>query len=108
MNPDIVRKIMAERDRQDDKWGADRMLEDSLWLTILAEEVGECAKGILKHHTPEMLEQEVVQVAAVAVAWLECFANEKVVCHYCGEVHKMATTTVFVGDSGRCVYRADE
>ena len=39
--------IYHERIRQDEKWGADRSLHPSLWLTILVEEVGEVAEAIL-------------------------------------------------------------
>jgi len=62
--------IIEERKRQDEKWGANRNLEDMEWLTILVEEVGESAEAILKG-LPE-LKDEIVQIAAVALAWLEC------------------------------------
>jgi NTP pyrophosphatase (non-canonical NTP hydrolase) len=66
--------IIAERKRQDDTWG----VQDHpapIWLAILTEEVGEVAKIILCMHCqeelPEELKDELTQVAAVAVAWLE-------------------------------------
>lgn len=62
-------EVMAERARQDEKWGPDRDLDDLLWLAILSEEVGETAKAIIE---PEDVWAELVQVAAVALAWLEC------------------------------------
>jgi len=65
--------INAERDRQDAKWGR----KDGKWpstnhtkMTVLTEEVGEIAKSILDGDAQGMID-ELVQVAAVAVAWLE-------------------------------------
>ena len=65
----IFAEIIAERKRQDEKWGANRNLEHSFWLMILVEEVGEAAMAILKG-TPN-LKKELIQIAAVVVAWLE-------------------------------------
>lgn len=65
----IYESINEERSRQDEKWGADRHLSDFLWFTILGEEHGEVAKEVLEHC--DGLRDELVQVAAVAVAWLE-------------------------------------
>jgi len=62
--------VSAERLRQDEKWGAEREQHDMIWLTILAEEFGETAEAILKKQSAETTD-ELVQVAAVAVAWLE-------------------------------------
>lgn len=66
----VYELINAERDRQDAKWGRDRDLHPFLWLTILTEEVGEVARASLKGDT-ENLRDELVQVAAVAIAQLE-------------------------------------
>ena len=65
-----VELVRSERLRQDEKWGADREQHDMIWLTILAEEFGETAEAILKKQSVETTE-ELIQVAAVAVAWLE-------------------------------------
>jgi NTP pyrophosphatase (non-canonical NTP hydrolase) len=62
--------IHLERVRQDAKWGKHRNLTSFEWLTVLIEEAGECAKAILQRK-PEELQFEIIQVAAVAVAWLE-------------------------------------
>lgn len=77
MDDFTLEKIIAERERQDNKWGADRMLDDHVWLTILTEEAGEAAEGILKRIPIDELEKEVVQIAAVAVAWIECLESKK-------------------------------
>ena len=74
--------ISAERQAQIDKWGHQRELHPSLWFLSLGEEVGEVANAILelKEFDSDLRErtaarahllEEIVQVAAVAVAWLE-------------------------------------
>lgn len=52
------------------KWGNQRAHTDFKWLAILMEEVGEVAKAILEHDL-DNVEEEIIQVAAVAVCWLE-------------------------------------
>lgn len=68
--------VWDERDRQDEKWGEQNHL-DLTWNAILMEEVGEAAQEVLttafgaaaKGHGD--LREELVQVAAVAIAWIE-------------------------------------
>ncbi len=62
--------IVDERVRQDNKWGEDRKQPAFLWLTILIEEVGEVAKAILERDM-ENMKVEMIQCAAVIVAWME-------------------------------------
>lgn len=72
---EVYAAIDAERDRQNAKWNE----TPGVWpisierrLAVLAEEFGEVARAILERdlvHT----EEELVQVAAVAVKWLETF-----------------------------------
>lgn len=63
--------------RQDERWGADQNQHDMIWLTILAEEFGETAQAILQKQPIEITE-ELVQVAAVSIAWLKNrLQNEK-------------------------------
>jgi len=73
----IVEDIMLERDAQDSKWGIQRHSMTS-WLVILGEEFGEVCKEVCdcwtKGDSPELrrrMRQELIQVAAVAVAVLE-------------------------------------
>jgi hypothetical protein len=70
--------VMVERRRQDEKWGQqDR--HDFEWVSILTEEVGEAAAEAneANFHSGKnrgdysLLRAELVQVAAVAVAWVE-------------------------------------
>lgn len=76
----IYAEIDQERQRQDDKFG---FLPPSIlpgtdeWrkLAVLGEEVGEVARALLEtdfgNDTQEHVEEELIQVAAVAVAWVE-------------------------------------
>lgn len=74
----IFALILAERGRQDLKWGSQRDHSNFRWLAILIEEVGETAKAILEGVKFEIGINEIVQVAAVAVCWLESlFYNQK-------------------------------
>ena len=65
----IFELITDERARQDKKWGQ-QFHSHEKWLVILAEEVGEVARAIFEQQE-EPLVTELVQVAAVCVAWLE-------------------------------------
>lgn len=65
----VLRRINDERARQQANYGDDRNLDDTFWNIILVEEVGEVSKAILE--SDPGLEDELIQVAAVAVAWLE-------------------------------------
>lgn len=88
---DVYEAIDVERDRQDAKWGPQRNLTPLLWSAVLGEEVGEAARAVLDlgarrdQPSPELcqheeavmhLREELVQVAAVAVAWLERLSAE--------------------------------
>lgn len=79
MARDPLQDVMAERARQDAKWG-EQNHKDLYWLGILSEEVGELARNLIDPQTP-LLErkarEELVQVAAVAVAWLECMERRR-------------------------------
>lgn len=68
--------IVYERARQDAKWGDQSGNLNVVWSTVLTEEVGEAAKAVLQldfEHggTREELREELIQCAAVAVAWIE-------------------------------------
>ena len=67
----IVRLVWAERRRQDELWGANRNLLPQTWLAILTEEVGEVARCTLDADEEPRTDEELVQVIAVGVAWLE-------------------------------------
>ena len=65
----VYARIDAERDRQDKKWRV-QTHGPLYWHAILSEEIGELAKAIIEGKNDEA-HVELVQVAAVAVAWLE-------------------------------------
>lgn len=78
MTNDIYAEIQNERQRQDEKWG-EQNGHDFEWVSILTEEIGEVAqaaneanfisgknRGNFTH-----IREELVQVAAVAVAWIQ-------------------------------------
>ncbi len=66
----ILNAIVDERVRQDEKWGDQSGHTAEFWYTILGEEVGEVANAVLNQND-KAIEKELLQVAAVAVAWLE-------------------------------------
>ena len=71
-----IRLVDGERKRQEDKWG-EQNHDDLFWLAILSEEVGEVAQALLQQKEGNKtwceIHEELVQVAAVALAWLEAF-----------------------------------
>lgn len=71
----VLQEVLAERVRQDTRFG-EQNHEANNWCVILAEEFGEVAKEAcdvtFSGKSTEDLEAELVQVAAVCVAWLEC------------------------------------
>lgn len=63
-------RIQTERRRQDAKWGQQNH-DPGKWSLILSEELGEVAKSALEGDRSNYL-TELVQAAAVLVAWIEC------------------------------------
>jgi hypothetical protein len=72
----VFRDVDWERFRQDQEWGANRKQANLLWFAILGEEFGEAAKEVLELRD-DLLREELVQVAAVAVAWIEALDAKK-------------------------------
>jgi NTP pyrophosphatase (non-canonical NTP hydrolase) len=76
----IYDEIDAERARQSRKWGgrhewgegdcSSRAVRREVKATVLTEECGEVARAVLDKNDTQ-LRAELIQVAAVAVAWLE-------------------------------------
>lgn len=77
----IIDEILAERERQDKKWGEQNHVPP-IWLGILGEEFGELCQavnetlGVFNNGTDlggyENMKREAIQVAAVAIGFLEC------------------------------------
>lgn len=73
----ILAEVSAERDRQDKKWGGLPGIErrdDHTYAAVLGEEFGECCKAWLERDM-EGLREELIQTAAVAIAWIEELDN---------------------------------
>jgi len=69
----IIEEILFERQKQDEKWGVQNH-NPWYWLAILMEEVGEVAHAICgKRNNFLNYREELIQVAAVAVAMVESF-----------------------------------
>lgn len=67
--------ILDERERQKEKWGMQRH-DWGWWAAILGEEYGEACQEMLRNHFGNKdnlseLREELIQVAAVAVAIVE-------------------------------------
>ena len=77
--------IMDERERQSAKWGKDHPwgsgdcssnnVSQVVKSAVLQEECGEVARAVLDAD-PGNLREELVQVAAVAVSWLESMGEK--------------------------------
>lgn len=72
-----IGSVIAEMNRQDKKWGADRDQHPFVWQTILSEEVGEFSQAILHDefggHKAGTAREEMVQIAAVALQIIEYY-----------------------------------
>jgi NTP pyrophosphatase (non-canonical NTP hydrolase) len=83
---DALKDILEERERQDELWG-EQNHHPVVWLSILMEEVGELAQEINEYKlfdnpnksnfTFNTLRDEAIQVAAVAIAMVECLDRNK-------------------------------
>ena len=79
----VAGSIYLERIRQDDRWGEQNHAPE-VWLAILSEEIGEMATAMLRlrfagfpYREVQVLREEAVQVAAVAVAFIESLDRGK-------------------------------
>lgn len=77
----VLEEVAEERARQDTRWG-EQNHSVSVWYAILGEEVGEVGRAIcdmkFKARPSENYREELIQVAAVAVAMVESLDREKV------------------------------
>jgi len=72
----VLEDILAEREFQDNKWGDQVNNTNELWNVIATEEVGEAAREIYEHG--DNLYTEVIQCAAVYMAWGEALRRNEV------------------------------
>lgn len=66
----VLVEVAEERRRQDVKWGKHRIHEPQHWIALMAEELGEVARGMLKVNL-DNYRAELIQLAALAVAACE-------------------------------------
>jgi NTP pyrophosphatase (non-canonical NTP hydrolase) len=87
----VFAEVAAERERQDARFGAERILGQSRYLrvTVLMEEVGELARAVLEHDE-DAIRAEAIQVAAVAVALVESL-DRPIACADSGSVVQRAS-----------------
>ncbi len=96
MSSGVIEQVIGEMVFQDLKWGESRTLNNHVWDSILSEEVGEVSeeavlvwnaklgikKGFASKFTleqqTEKLRAELIQVAAVAIQWIEAIDREKI------------------------------
>ncbi len=77
-----INDILAERDRQLQKWG-EQNHNPYIYLAVLVEEVGELAQAILhtqfggNHQGWVEVRKEAVHCAAVGLAIIECLDRDK-------------------------------
>ncbi len=67
--PNWVEQILQELEHQFHKFGEQNHSAGS-WSLILLEELGEVSKAYLEHDT-KAAKKELIQVAAVAISWLQ-------------------------------------
>jgi hypothetical protein len=77
---EILAAVNAERARQHSKWGRSHPwgagdcsspgVAPTVKAAVLLEETGEVARAVLERDS-DALRRELIQVAAVAIAWLE-------------------------------------
>jgi len=76
----VLLDVALERERQNAKWGrvaGEWFVPNSDKLVVLVEEVGEVARAIHDGEPDEHLIEELVQCAAVCVAWVETLKRVK-------------------------------
>lgn len=66
----LASAIASEVRSANARWGRGVDLGPETWLAVLVEEVGEVARDVLERRH-DHLDQELAQVAAVAIRWME-------------------------------------
>ena len=77
----VIENVLAERERQDSIWGDQRDNTDDTWAVIALEELGEVAKDVNDVKLGAAY-TEIIQVAAVMVAWAESLRRRGVMKNY--------------------------
>ena len=77
----VLENVLAERERQDSIWGDQRYNTDEVCAIIALEELGEVAKDVNDSKLGSAY-TEIIQVAAVMVAWAESLRRRGVMKTY--------------------------
>ena len=77
----VLENVLAERERQDSIWGDQRDNADDTLALIALEELGEVAKDINDTKLGSAY-TEIIQVAAVMIAWAESLRRRGVMNNY--------------------------
>lgn len=78
LRKDLFEEISRERARQDLKHPYPEGFPKDLRMEILVEEIGEVSKAKIEGDQAQ-LRDELIQVAATALRWIECLDHEKVI-----------------------------
>ena len=73
----VIEHELGERERQEFKWGDQIKNSDELWTVIAVEEFGEVSREVYEKDLPKTY-MEVIQLAAVCVAWAEALQRRGV------------------------------
>lgn len=88
----LIEEIKNERRRQDEKFGIENAYIPERWIVILTEEVGEVSTAIIDKDE-QQYHDELVQVAAVALAALENQMRSKVAAEKMAELLRKGEET---------------
>ena len=85
----ILKQVRNERDNQVKTFGDKRPYSNLDWFAIFGEEYGEVASDVVKREVPpeadnsderqKNIREELIQCAAVCVAWIEAIDNNDIV-----------------------------
>ena len=76
-----INEIIAERNRQDEKWG-EQNHHPLMWFSIIGEEYGEMCHAYNEFTFDEQyahledMQKEAIQIAACCVAMIECIQRQ--------------------------------
>ena len=73
----IYNSIIIERDAQKIRHEKDQAHPPALWIAIIVKQLGQASDQVIRDDIIDVyrLEKQLVQIAAVAVAWLEVLEN---------------------------------
>lgn len=101
----VVPDVLAERVRIEEVWGPG--FPEDLRLAVLMEEVGEVAKELqppdvttFGEYPTDRLRRELVQVAAVALRWIEHLDRERA--EWEASMLRLVTSMATLPDCSRC------